>query len=119
MYNLFVDYDMCDHINRNPLDNRKENLRPVTPTQNAQNNSLRYNSRSGIIGVNWHKRDEVWESHIGVNNKVLYLGRFNDKNDAILARLNAEIKYFGVEFAPQKHLFEQYGIKFETINEGE
>ena len=38
-----------------------------------------------------------------------YLGSFSNKDDAIKARLNAEAKYFG-KFAPQRHLFEQYGI---------
>ena len=37
------------------------------------------------------------------------LGRFSDKEDAIKARLQAEAKYFK-EFAPQRHLFKQYGI---------
>ena len=40
----------------------------------------------------------------------MFLGHFDNKDDAIRARLNAEVKYFG-EFAPQKHLYEQYGIK--------
>ena len=39
----------------------------------------------------------------------LNLGYFTNKNDAIKARLNGEVKYFG-EFSSQKHLYEQYGI---------
>ena len=44
-----------------------------------------------------------------MNNKTKYLGSFKNKEGAIKARLEAEAKYFG-EFAPQRHLFEQYGI---------
>jgi hypothetical protein len=111
MHTLLVNYDLCDHINRNPLDNRKENLRPATYTENAQNHSLRKDNTSSVTGVSWHKRDLIWEVYIGVNDKSIYIGRFNDKIDAIKARLKAELEYFGKEFAPQRNLFKQYGIK--------
>lgn len=39
----------------------------------------------------------------------MHLGSFSDKEDAIKARLQAEAKYFK-KFAPQRHLFKQYGI---------
>lgn len=42
--------------------------------------------------------------------KRTHLGTFEIKEDAIVARLLAEKKYYG-EFAPQKDLFEKYGIK--------
>ena len=48
-------------------------------------------------------------ARIVLNKKDIYLGRYSNKEDAIKARLEAEIKYFG-EFAPQRHLFKQYGI---------
>lgn len=44
-----------------------------------------------------------------VENKEIYLGAFASKDDAIKTRLEAEAKHFG-EFAPQRHLFEEYGI---------
>ena len=48
-------------------------------------------------------------ARIVLNKKDIYLGRYSNKEDAMKARFEAEIKYFG-EFAPQRHLFEQYGI---------
>ena len=45
-----------------------------------------------------------------INGKNIHLGVFEDKEDAIKERLNAEVKYFG-EFAPQTHLFKEYGIE--------
>jgi hypothetical protein len=109
MYGLLVDYDVCDHINRNTMDNRKTNLRPVSYLQNSQNHSLRCDSSSGVSGVSFHKRDRIWQSYIEVNKQRVYLGSFTNKDDAIRARLNAEAKYYK-EFAPQRDLFEQYGI---------
>ena len=102
-------YKGCDHINRNPLDNRKNNLRPANTTENAMNRSINSKNTSGVIGVSWHKRDEVWSAYINLNKKRISLGSFVNKNEAIQARLRGEIKYFG-EFAPQKHLYEEYGI---------
>ena len=61
------------------------------------------------MGVNWERRRNKWRSRIVVDEKEIYLGTFQNKEDAIKARLKAEAKYYG-EFAPQRHLFEQYGI---------
>lgn len=102
-----------DHINRNPLDNRKENLRKTTRVENNRNCTIAKNNTSGIIGVYWNKRNNNWRSSITVDKERIELGSYKNKDDAIVARLKAEVKYFG-EFAPQKHLFEQYRI--ETIN---
>ena len=99
----------CDHINRNPLDNRKTNLRRTTRTENNRNCTISKNNTSGIIGIYWNKRNKNWRSSITVNKKRIELGSYKNKDDAIRARLEAEIKYFG-EFAPQIHLFEQYKI---------
>jgi hypothetical protein len=41
------------------------------------------------------------------------LGYFINKDDAIKTRLSAEAKYYG-EFAPQKHLFEEYGVAIQS-----
>ena len=93
----------CDHENRNPLDNRKENLRRATAQENARNRSIQRNNTSGFIGVSWHKRINKWVSRIKIDSKLVQLGSFTNKNDAIISRLKAELKYFGAEFAPQRH----------------
>ena len=98
-----------DHINRNPLDNRKENLRVVTHIQNMQNVGIKKNNSSGVIGVRKRDENDTWRAYIKYNKKTINLGTFQTKEDAVIARLNAENKYLK-EFAPQKHLFEQYGI---------
>lgn len=103
----------CDHKNRNTLDNRKNNLRPATNTENVQNQSRGRNNTSGFIGVSFHKTTNQWMAYIKPpNKKTKNLGYFNNKKDAIITRLKAEIKYFG-NFAPQRHLFKEYGIVYQ------
>ena len=101
-----------DHKNNNPLDNRKDNLRKATQQENCQNSSLAKNNTSGFTGVSWVNRDKKWVAYISVDNKRKRLGSFLKKEDAIKTRLKAEIKYYG-EFAPQRHLFEEYDITTE------
>ena len=101
-----------DYIDRNPLNNRKSNLRKFDRYENAHNASLRKDNKSGVTGVSYDSNNNYWIASIMYHNKTLHLGHFKNKNDAIVARLNAEAKYYG-KFAQQQHLFEQYGIKYE------
>ena len=104
-----------DHADRNSLNNRRYNLRPATISQNNRNISVRKDNTSGFIGVNWNKNCNLWIARIQIDGKDTYLGGSKDKNKAIKLRLEAEAKYYG-EFAPQQHLFEQYGINFIVDN---
>ena len=65
-----------------------------------------------VDGVTFREDRSKWTSRINVNGKTISLGSFKEKHDAIIARLSAEAKYLG-EFAPQKHLFERYGITIQ------
>ena len=102
-------FDGYDHRNRNPMDNRKENLRQATHQENNRNHSVAINNTSGIIGVSFDKNRNQWSAGISVNGKWMWLGRHSDKQDAIIARLQAEQKYYK-DFAPQRHLFKKYGV---------
>ena len=86
---------VVDHINLNPLDNRKMNLRICTKQQNEMNRPLRNNNTSGITGVSLHKQTNKWRAYIEYNQKYIHLGLFDTKEDAVKAREQAEIKYFG------------------------
>lgn len=110
----FLGLSGYDHKDRNPLNNLRTNLRPATFNANAQNRNKQKNNTSGVIGVVWHKQSQKWESRINITGKRKTLGRFKDIIDAIKSRLMAEMQYYG-EFAPQKHLYEQYGI-VDTYN---
>lgn len=99
-----------DHIDRNPLNNRRNNFRICSNSQNAQNRSKGKNNTSGVTGVCWNKTHQLWVVRVSSNGKQICIGYFLNKEDAIKARLLAEVEYYG-EFAPQKHLFEEYGIE--------
>lgn len=85
---------LIDHINHNKADNRKRNLRPVTDSQNQMNSIVRSNNTSGFKGVSWHKSKNAWISQIQINGKLKYLGLFQNIEDAVKARVNAEKMYF-------------------------
>ncbi len=69
-----------DHINQDPLDNRRSNLRAVTRTQNAANRRSAKNSSSRFKGVSWIANG--WQVSIQVGGEAVYLGRFNDEVQA-------------------------------------
>ena len=85
--------EFIDHLNHNRSDNRILNLRSVTRQDNNMNQTLSKHNTSGVMGVSWHKRQQKWCAGIKVKYKKIYLGSFDDKNDAILARKEAELKY--------------------------
>ena len=98
---------IIDHINRDKLDNRKENFRYATKSENRINSKTRIDNVSGIQGVRFE--EGKWRVRISVNGGYKHLGMFDDFEEAIKTRLEAENKYYG-EFAMQKNLFEKYGI---------
>ena len=91
---LNYEYDI-DHIEGNRNDNRKEKLRLCTRSQNQMNKGIRSDNTSKYIGVNYRKDRKKWRAYITVNNKQISLGNYDDIEDAIVARRNAEDKYFG------------------------
>ena len=109
-----------DHENRDKLDCRKFNLRISNDVTNSQNQSVRVDNSYGVIGVSKTKNNK-WRAYIhehqgkNIKSKYIQLGTFENIDDAIKSRLLAEVKYFG-DFAPQKHLFEQYGIVADSHN---
>lgn len=76
-----------DHVNRNRIDNRIENLRLATRRQNSCNLST---NPSGVPGVYWCKQQGRWRARIFVNGKNIHLGLFKNINDAAKARMNAD-----------------------------
>lgn len=80
-----------DHINGDRLDNRKKNLRVCTHAQNLMNHKVLSNNTSGYNGIIWDKSRDKWQVRI----KNIHLGRFKELSDAIEARKQAELRYFG------------------------
>ena len=87
--------DRPDHRNRNKLDNRRENLRPATDSQqNANRQRLRTN-KSGYKGVSWSSSKRRWRAQIDVNNVKMHLGYYKTRLEAAWAYDHAALKYFG------------------------
>jgi hypothetical protein len=84
-----------DHRNAIKSDNRAENLREATSSQNAINRSLRSDNALRIKGVHFHKHSQRYVAQISVNGKQRTLGYFNDPELAELAYLSAADRYHG------------------------
>lgn len=85
-----------DHINGDKLDNRRENLRVVSPSINSANRTVpNRNNTSGVRGVHWRAADHCWHAQITVNRKNHYLGIYRELTDAIAARRAAEAEFWG------------------------
>jgi hypothetical protein len=84
-----------DHINLDPTDNRRRNLRLATRQENERNKSLSKANTSGYKGVHWHKHRNKWRAMIKVNQKSIHLGLFEEVDEAAEVYNAAAKKYFG------------------------
>jgi hypothetical protein len=87
--------EYLDHIDNNPSNNRIENLRAATLTENKYNSKLSKNNTSGVKGVSWYKAENNWRVKIYVNGKQKHFGYFEDLELADLVATMAREKYHG------------------------
>ena len=80
-----------DHKDRNPLNNKKTNLRFCTHGENNLNTGKYKNNTSGFIGVG--KNGKNWRARIVINKKEIFIGAFKDKIEAAKAYNKAALKY--------------------------
>ncbi|PHM42378.1 HNH endonuclease [Xenorhabdus szentirmaii] len=85
-----------DHVNVIGSDNRWNNLRLCTRSENECNKGLRKDNTSGFKGVCWNKTNKKWIVKIKLNNKTRNLGGFNDIELADLVAREAREKYHGL-----------------------
>ena len=78
-----------DHIDGNKSNNKIENLRVASKSQNSMNQKISTRNSSGIKGVMWHKRDQKWFVQIRKNKKCHSFGYFDDKELAELVAMEA------------------------------
>ena len=79
-----------DHINGNPLDNRRSNLRALSASDNSRNQKDRSDSTTGFKGIHFDRTRGKWMAHMSANGKFKNLGRFDSLEEAKVARLAAE-----------------------------
>lgn len=95
MHNLIFGKMKVDHINGDGLDNRRENLRKCTNSQNMANSKKRIGTSSKYKGVCWCKRENKWSAYIYTNKKRKSLGYFKNQKDAAKAYDKKAVELFG------------------------
>ena len=93
--------EFVDHINQDHTDNRPENLRAATKSQNCMNRKTKRDCKVPLNGVTIKKTGK-YVARISVDGKRVYLGEFDNIFDAAACRLSAENKYYG-EFSGRKN----------------
>lgn len=84
-----------DHVSGNTLDNRRGNLRIATLSQNQHNARRRKDSTSGVKGVHWDKRRNLWRAQIRVGGKRKCLGYHDSLEAASAAYREASVVLHG------------------------
>jgi len=90
-------YSLIDHIDRNPLNNKLDNLRWANLSQNNYNRKYN-NLTSKYRGVYWDKRKNKWGARISINRKSIFLGRYETEEEGALAYNNMVIFHNLQEF---------------------
>lgn len=105
---FFSDADMVDHVDRDRLNYRRENLRPVTHQQNNQNVSkTKRTTTSRFLGINWEKSRKRWLAGYKINGKRYTIGRFDCEESAARSR-DAKVLEMHGEFASLNFPKEEY-----------
>jgi hypothetical protein len=84
-----------DHINGDRQDNRLENLRPATRSENQCNRGAIASNTSGYSGVTWHKASKAWVVRVMKNGKTVVQQYFKDLELAGLFAAEARSLYHG------------------------
>lgn len=84
---------LVDHIDGDPSNNKIENLRVATNSENLRNCRRSLANKSGATGVFWFERTKRWMVSIGHQGKQIHLGYYQDKDEAIAARKEAEVRF--------------------------
>ena len=88
--------EFIDHIDNDPKNNRVENLRAASFSENMRNATLGRKNTSGVKGVYWCKSKKKWKAVLNYDGKQNYLGRFNDLAEAANVVSLARQKYHGI-----------------------
>lgn len=90
-----------DHIDRNGLNNQRNNLRISTRLGNCVNQGLRKDNKSGFRGVSWDSKSKKWSVRLKAGGIYLNLGLYADKAEAAMVYAEKAVECFG-EFCPKE-----------------
>lgn len=99
IYGVVPEGYVVDHIDRNPLNNLRENFRLATVAENNRNNSQHRFSTSGLKGVSWYSKLNCWRAAISIKGNKKHIGYFDCKHAAAEAYKKEALKHYG-EFSP-------------------
>ena len=85
--------ELLDHVDNNRLNNRIDNLRVATFSQNMHNSKVYKNSKSGIKGVSWEKDRDKWKVQVMFNGKNIIVRNLEDLELAQLVAQELRNKY--------------------------
>ena len=118
---------IVDHINRNRLDNRKQNLRIVSTFENSTNHSRLSNNKTGYIGVYYSRCGKRYEVKVGYNRKRIKLGSSKDNIILLAGMYNIAARYLFGEYVgelndvpdPPQKIIDSVIEKCKTYKESE
>ena len=87
--------EIVDHIDGNIQNNRVDNLRAATKSQNSLNKKMRFNSGTGVKNVTQDKTTGRYKVHLTINKKRKHFGTYDDLELAELVAIEAQSKFYG------------------------
>jgi len=106
-----------DHIDNNKINNSFKNLREVSRICNSRNKVNYSNNKSGVKGVYYDSFNNKFRPQISVNNRKIYLGRFNSFIEAVCMRLAAEqcLDWSGCDLSSPAFKYVSSNIKRQSL----
>lgn len=87
--------DHVDHIDCNRLNNKIENLRAATKSENLRNACKHHDKGAGPKGVYWNKKSKKWQANLYIDGKLQHLGLFDDLDTATLVVMETRERVHG------------------------
>lgn len=88
-----IEPEQIDHKDGDGTNNKIDNLRASNQNDNGKNKHLLSSNTSSVCGVSYHKRMMKWRARITVDGVMIHLGTFENFEDAVKARKEADLKY--------------------------
>jgi AP2 domain len=95
LHQLLTGFPMTDHIDGDGLNNKRDNLRQASHSENGWNRRANIGNKSGLKGAQWYPPTQQWRARIAANGKQIHLGYYATAEDAHEAYCRASIDMHG------------------------